>query len=100
MSYEERNGISIQDSFENFHANNPIVYATFLKYTKEVIKSGYKKYSVKHILGRVRWHLKFEVEGNHEYKINDAFTSRYARMFASDYPEWATFFNYRKLRSS
>lgn len=100
MRYIETNGISIQKSFEAFHAENPIVYKTFLKFTRDVIKAGHKKYSVKQILGRVRWHLKFEVEGDHDYKINDAFTSRYARMFADDYPEWATFFNYRRLRST
>lgn len=100
MRYIEAKGISIQESFDTFHKNNPIVYRKFLEFTRMAINAGHKKYSVKQVLGRVRWHFKFEVKGEVEYKINDAYTSRYARLFAEDYPEWADFFNYRRLRST
>ena len=99
MRYVEAKGITIQESFEKYHKENPIVYKTFLKYTKDVIRGGHKKYSVKHILGRVRWHLNFEADVSEEFKINDAYTSRYARLFADEFPEYADFFNYRRLRS-
>ena len=99
MRYAQATGRTIQEAFENYHHDNPKVYEFFKKYSFLAIERDYKKYSAKQILGRARWHLEFEAKGDCEYKINDAFTSRYARLFASDFPEHADFFNYRHIRS-
>jgi len=34
-----------------------------------------------------------------DFKINDAFTSRYTRLFDSEFPKWNHLFNKRNLRS-
>lgn len=99
MNYAELNGETIQEAFLKYDSENPKVYEYFCKYAQQVLDKGIRKYSSKLILGRVRWHLSFDLKGEYEYKINDAFTSRYARKFAFDHPEHENFFNFRGLRS-
>jgi len=35
-----------------------------------------------------------------DFKINDAFTSRYVRLFMDDFPTWSHIFNTRELRAA
>jgi hypothetical protein len=60
------------------------------------------------ILGWIRWEVflgtqgltTVDSEGNtRSFKINDAFTSRYARLFLDDHPEYETIFEIRRIRS-
>lgn len=99
MNYKEATGTSIEESFKEFHKKNPAIYEYFKKYLREVVLAGKKKTSAKMILNRIRWEIYINTNTEDEYKINDAFTSRYARLFATEYPEYEYLFNFRKLRS-
>ena len=69
------------------------------------------KTSSKMILNRIRWEIatvgiqNTNSEQNASdgifdgFKINDAFTSRYARLFVDQNPDWSFLFNLRSLRS-
>lgn len=119
MNYEQTTGRSIQSDFETFHKDNPEVYELFKRYTRQIwnaqIKRGIPRDTVrtssKLIINRIRWEVEIAglsggnseenvINGIYdEFKINDAFTSRYARLFAEQHPEYAYIFNLRKLRS-
>jgi len=99
MRSEQQTGQTIQQTFEEYHRKNPVVYRVFKNYCFLCIKDGYSKYSSKAIIERTRWHFNFDIKGNYDFKINSNFTSRYSRMFAEEYPEHKAFFNYREIRS-
>lgn len=107
MKYEQTTGVSIQMAFEQFHRDNPRVYEMFKEYTREIIRAGRRrglkdeaiKTSAKLIINRIRWEVYMETLTD-DFKINDAFTSRYARLFAVDFPSWGHLFEFRNIRSA
>jgi hypothetical protein len=56
--------------------------------------------SSKQIIGFLRWEVALQIDSKDDFKINDAFTSHYARLFAKDHPEYEDIFNFRELRAS
>lgn len=84
--------------FHAYHTANPHVYELVKKYTKDVIKTGRKTFSMTSIFERIRWYTNIETTGD-EFKINQNYIPHYSRMFMREHPEHDGFFNTRKLRS-
>ncbi len=99
MTFEESTGRTIDEAFTEFHKKNPVVYEYFCRYVQQILDKGKKLTSSKMILNRIRWEIYIELNSAEDYRINDAFTSRYARLFITDHPEHAELFEFRKLRS-
>lgn len=99
MRYTQATGKTIQESFEQFHRDNPQVYVEFKAFLRELYRAGIRKTSAKLIINRVRWERQIQTKSNDEFRINDAFSSRYARLFCEEYPAYASMFNQRELRS-
>lgn len=116
MTYAESTGQSIQQSFEDYHAKYPEVYEHFIRLAFKAIRSGKDKISAKMIINVIRWEIFIKTknaplkdspptlfeQGNpdkKEFKINDAYQSRYARLFIKDFPQHADKFEVRSLRS-
>ena len=108
MTYEETTGRTIEADFKEFHEKNPIVYALFKRYARELIEIRRGKaipdkdirLSSKLIINRIRWEQQISLVRVGKWKINDAFTSMYARQFVEDFPKWGFLFNLRKLRNN
>ena len=94
-------------AFEQFHRDNPRVYELFKQYTRAIVMVGRArgmkdkkiKTSAKLIINRIRWEVYMETLTD-DFKINDAFTSRYARLFITEHPEWGHLFELREIRSA
>ena len=108
MNYKEATGKSIQESFEDYHRLNPIVYSHFKRLAFKAIDAGKKKISFKMIMNVIRWEIYLTVEEPTlfnldgkltKFKINDAYGSRYARIFAEEFPEHKNKIELRRLRS-
>ncbi len=102
MNYQTQTGKTIDEAFTGFHQQNPDVYTFFKRFAFDWLATGATKISSKQIIGRIRWHVEVESRLNKEpgdFKINDAFTSRYARLFIRDYPEFEHHFETRELRT-
>lgn len=97
--YEQQHGKTIDAAFEEFHEKNPKVWETFQEQCLRAISMGRKKISAKQLLGYIRWYVSLQVDTQDGFKINDAYTSRYARLFAKTNPQYQDVFNYRELRS-
>jgi hypothetical protein len=93
-------GRTIDDLFAEFDAANPDLYDRFVQIAFRLIDAGRKRYSSKTILCVMRYERDCVSVANTDYKINDAFTSRYARKFADEFPDHAEFFAMRELRSA
>ena len=88
----------IQTRFETFHAANPEVYRLFNRFAHEAIVSGHARMSADLILHRIRWYTMVETVGD-TFKVNDHWTSRYARMWMERNPDYPNFFELRELKS-
>lgn len=89
----------IDSAFAEFNAGHPEVYSSFCSIALSLIKRGHKHYSADAILHVIRFRAAIKKEVLSVYKINNNFTSRYARKFIEDYPQHSEFFETRILKS-
>ena len=85
------------DSFVQYHQENPQVYRAFERFTLQTIQRGFDHYSAKGIFELVRWHSGTSAEGDN-YKVNNNYTPFYARMFEGKHPQHDGFFRKRKSK--
>jgi hypothetical protein len=90
---------SIQQAFLNFDEAHPEVYEYLMRLTGEVRDRGFKHYGVKALWERLRWHFQIEKGMGEDFKLNNNFSSRYARKMMKEHPELADFFELRVLRA-
>jgi hypothetical protein len=91
---------TIQERFEEFHETHPEVYAYLLALCLELRRKGFKRYGIRSLWERVRWHFQVEKELGADFKLNDHFHSRYARKIVQNHPELDGFFELRELRAA
>lgn len=89
---------TIQERFEAFHRSHPDVYSLFKKLAFELLQSGRAHYGAKSLMEVIRFH-RTTSGGDGEFKINNVFTSRYARMLIEEHPEFEGFFELRSLQA-
>jgi hypothetical protein len=88
---------SLDEKFFQYHSDNPHIFDLFLSYARQVKGAGFKHYGFHTIMHRVRWHLNIETTDPEGYKMNNNYSSRYARLLAKKNPEFKGFFRNRKL---
>ena len=88
----------IERDFRKFHAENPHVYELLCVKAREAKAAGHARYGIKSIFERVRWHYQIELRHLEEpFKLNNNYTSRYARLIMAQEPDLAGFFEIREL---
>lgn len=90
---------SIQKQFEIFHKKNPQVYDMLVDMARQVKGLGKDKLSIKLLYERVRWELLFETKSEDEFKLNNSFTSRYARLIMEQEEDLKDFFDLRQINT-
>lgn len=94
----QQNEVSIQERFERFHGENPQVYRAIHWSVMDLELQGHKHYSIDAILHVIRYDRNITTTGRN-FKINNDFTSRYARKFMDEFPAYRGFFQLRELKS-
>jgi hypothetical protein len=89
----------IQTDFENFHNSNPEVYKLFDRFTKQMIEAGHTTGAGKLVTERIRWETSVMTVGE-PVKINNNYTSRYARLWEERNPQYEGFFRKRVLHTT
>jgi hypothetical protein len=84
-------------SFKKYHEENPQVYVQFKRIAFQLINRGYVRLGAKQIFEVIRYHTM--IETNDKYRVNNNFTSDYARLFESDHPIYAGYFLKRLCKS-
>lgn len=87
---------TLDERFEQYDRENPHVYSAFLQFTLQVIGTS-NKCAARTVMERIRWETL--INGNDKWKINNNYTSRYARKFMKQFPAHEGFFATRGLRS-
>lgn len=88
--------MTIESRFIKFHDDNPHVYEQFKFFAFQAIAAGVRKMSSKFLIERIRWDALVTTSAK-DFKINNDFTSRYSRMFISEYPVHADLFDTREI---
>ena len=93
---------TIEQRYEQFKRENPHILPLFIKFALQAWNAGRRRYGVKAIAERVRWHVNVEVGGGEEFKLCNDYTSRIARDLIAD-PDhglkFAQMFTIRTLRA-
>ena len=93
-------GQTLDERFAEYHAKNPAVFELFKKFAGMARDSGRTHFSAKAIMERVRWEICFASRDRRNFKVNNNYTSRYARLLVSECPEFRGFFEMRELRAA
>lgn len=108
MNFSQNTGKTIDQAFAEYHAANPRMYELFDRYAKQLILAGANKISFKLIGNRIRWEVYvnteertlFNMDGDlKRFKLNDAYISRYARLWAESNPKYGHLVEFRDLRA-
>ncbi len=84
--------------FQQFHRENPNVWSTLIRFTKQVKAAGRSRYGIAAIFERVRWHIAIETKGD-DFKLNNNHKACYARLLTATYPEFDGLFQLRSRQS-
>jgi hypothetical protein len=90
---------TIDERFAAFDGAHPEVFAEFKRLALEARRRGHEHYSADGILHVVRWHTSVNPQKDEGFKINNDFSSRYARKLIAEDGTFATFFELRALKS-
>jgi len=89
-----------QQNFEDFHRLNPHLYVRLARMAKDLVRAGRKRIGMAMLIEVVRWdYLTTTDHGEHDFKINNNYQGRYARLLMENEPELAGLFELRKLRT-
>ena len=92
---------TIQDRFEDFHRDNPVVYELLVRFARELHNSGRKRSGIRMVWERMRWEIAVNtVDRSSKFKLNDHYTSRYARLIMAREWDLRDFFEVREIRAA
>ena len=88
---------TIQDRFAAFHAANPQVFIALRDLALDLVRRGRTRIGIGMLTEVLRW-SSLRTDGD-PWKINNSYRSRYARLLADTFPELASAFEMRELKS-
>jgi hypothetical protein len=91
--------LTIQQRFDAFHAANPDVYAELVRLARDARSAGRQRVGMKELWEVARWHLRLRTTGD-EYRLNNDYTSCFARLIQDQEPDLAGLFETRKRKAS
>jgi len=89
--------ITIDAQFEEFHRNNPEVYEELVRLARQMKARGHKRIGIKMLWEVLRWERAMKTTDQTEWKLNNNYTSRYARLIMENEPDLKGFFVTRGL---
>jgi hypothetical protein len=91
-------GLTLEQRFEAFHAANPHVYASLRRLALDAARRG-KQVGIKMLFEVLRWEATLATDDPASaYKLDNGYTSFYARRLMDNEPELAGFFETRTQR--
>jgi len=90
---------TIQERFERFHAENPHVYQRLRDLVLDDLRSGIPIAGIDFYVSVLRWKVRMETRGD-DFKLNNDWRSRYARMLMGNEPQLRGKFEIRTLKSA
>lgn len=98
VAVQHREGETLDDRFAAWLAANPQVLSAFIALARQAQRAGLRKFGAKAVVERLRWEYAIQTGGS-EFKFDNRFTSRLARVAVDRAPDLAGLFEFRDLRS-
>jgi hypothetical protein len=93
-------GTPIKEQFDVFHKTNPVVFHELIGLADQLRSRGHKRGSMKMLFEVLRWERMIRTDDpSSEFKLNNNYTSHYARLMVETHPRFEGFFAIRHLRS-
>jgi hypothetical protein len=96
---EHHDAATIGERFEAFHAANPWVLTPYERLTADLVRRGRDRIGIGILTEVLRWEYGRQTTGD-DFRINNNFRSRYARLLLERHPEWVGVFQTRLLRAA
>lgn len=92
---------SIDTRFQRFHERHPEVYDGIVKLCRQWLVRGRDRWAVEAAFAVLRWQRRIAglPDDAATYKLNDHYTSRYARLIMDREPDLDGIFELRRLRA-
>ncbi|WP_327375767.1 hypothetical protein OG393_18490 [Streptomyces sp. NBC_01216] len=90
---------TLDERFDDFHASHPWILEALEELTTQWVDADGGRIGVKALFEQLRWSSPHIASGE-PFRLNNNFTSRYARLLCARHPEWASVFQLRSLRTS
>jgi len=92
-------GKTIQERFEVFNRNNPWVYRKLCDLAMMLKYKGHDRIGIKMLFEVLRWEFYMQITKTDasEWKLNNNYTSRYARLLMEQEPALKGFFSTRTI---
>jgi hypothetical protein len=84
-------------AFLKFHRENPKVYETLVRLSRKAKRQGRDRIGIKMLWEVARWEIFLRTTGD-EYKLNNNYHSRYARLIMRKEPDLRGIFAVRQLK--
>lgn len=91
---------TMENKFEQFHAEHPEVYAEFVRYAKNIRARGFRRYSSQTITAVMRFHSDVDGRPEDKFKVNQNYHPYMARKLMREDPSFEGFFETRTLRAA
>lgn len=92
-------GLTIEQAFEQFHQANPHVYENLVTMTRELVQKGRRRLGIAMLFEALRWSYMLVSDPTSEFKLNNNYKSRYARLIAEQEPDLQDVFQLRELKA-
>lgn len=97
MNQESLFDSTAQQKFEKYHRDNPHVLERLIAMTDQAVAKGHRCIGIKLLFEVLRWETMISTKGD-EYKINNNYAPRYARLIEQVRPDLEGVFRKRELR--
>ena len=94
--FSSTRGQQIYDRWKAWHEANPRFWNLFVKFTFDLINAGHQHGSADMICHRIRWESALELNSREPVRVNNDYTSLWARLFAAQHPQHSEFFRRRR----
>lgn len=91
--------LTIQERFEAFHAANPWVLTALESLIADWLAHGQSRVGIKQMFEVIRWRYG-RATTDSSFRLNNNWTSRYARLVVDRHPEWHDAIETRVLRAA
>ena len=89
----------IWQRFHEFNAANPHVYRRVVQLARKAKMRGLDHYSIDGIFHVMRWEIAIRTRSSDQFRLNNIYTSHYARMVMDRESDLKGFFETRKQRA-
>jgi hypothetical protein len=91
--------VSLEDEFNDYHKDNPLIYRYIDQFAREAIQAGYKNFGMAMIWERMRWEIMVKTR-DQNFKFPNNHRAYYSRLWNKNNPNHPNFFRTAVLRST